>query len=91
MDRATADELSARLYALLIEVEGRLTDRSRTFVHEFIDVGEFGLALETMSEMLAEGDRPVSSAERAKFAALVERIEMDDRVERSLALCPSRP
>jgi hypothetical protein len=39
--------------------------------------------------MLAEDERTVCSAERADFLTLVDKMSMDDRVMRALAVCPT--
>jgi hypothetical protein len=38
-------------------------------IHEFVEVGEFGLALEQIADVLAEEDGPVSDDERANTLA----------------------
>jgi hypothetical protein len=75
---------------LLIAVEDRLPTETATFVGELIDASEFGIAVETMAEVLGGSGQSVASEERAEFMALVRRMAMDDRVER-LAMCPARP
>lgn len=91
VDAASHDDLGGRLRGLLIGVEDRLPPQTRDLVIELVDASEFGIALETMAEMLCEYDQPVTSSERADFMQLVRRMAMDDRVERNLALCPDRP
>lgn len=91
MDAATHDDLAGLLRGLLINVEDRLPAETVEIVTSLIDASEFGIALETMAEMLCEYDQPITAAERKGFLDLVERMAMDDRVSRSLALCPVRP
>lgn len=86
----THDDLRGQLLGLLIDIEDRLPPTTRALVVELIDANEFGIALETMAEMLCEYDQPVTSTERASFMQLVLRMAMDDRVERNLALCPNQ-
>jgi hypothetical protein len=71
-------------------VEDRLPSGTTTLVQEFLDAGEFALAVETMAEMLSEYEREVSTEERSEFLRLVGRMAMEDRVSRSLAFCPDR-
>jgi hypothetical protein len=87
----THNELSDRVRGLLIAVEDRLPTKTGTFVGELIDASEFGIAVETMAEVLCESGQSVASEERAEFMELVRRMAMDDRVERNLAMCPARP
>lgn len=91
MGTAAHDELSGLVRGLLINVEDRLPPETRDLVVELIDASEFGVALETMAEMLGEYEQPVTAQERTNFLDLVKRMAMDDRVERNLALCPHRP
>ena len=50
----------------------------------------WGSTLEQMADVLCEEDQPLTAAERADMLALVERMQMGDRVPRALALCPER-
>lgn len=54
VDRLSADRLRGRLFGLLIGFDDRVAARDVELIHEFIDVGEWGLALEQMADVLAE-------------------------------------
>jgi hypothetical protein len=43
-----------------------------------------------MADLLSEDEQPLSTEERADMLALVDRMQMDDRVARTLAFCPQR-
>lgn len=64
MDAEEWQALRGRLFGVLIRLESRLTARGVALIHEFIEVGEFGLALEQMADVLAEEDTPITAGER---------------------------
>lgn len=78
------------LHGLLIRLDDRLPGKDVTLIAEFIDANELGLALEQIAEVLCEDEQPLTSDERSDMLALVERMQMDDRVSRALAFCPDR-
>lgn len=90
MDSATFDELSGRVRSLLISVSERLPTQKVGLVDELIDAGEFGIALETMADILGDEETMISSQERAEFTELTQLMAMGDRVHRALTLCPTR-
>ncbi len=90
VQRAEFDEIAREIRGLLIRLDDRLSSRDATLVAEFVDVGEFGLAVEQMADQLSEYDQPLTSDERADMLGLTERMHMTDRVARALALCPER-
>jgi len=91
VDQSYYEDLRGRLQALLIDLEDRLLPQTCGFVQEFIDVGEYGLALETMADMLGEALQPITTDERDRMLELAATMKMDDRVPRCLTLCPTRP
>jgi hypothetical protein len=82
------DRLSGQLLAVLANVEDRLSQRDATLIHELIDAGEFGLALEQIADLLAETKAPVTGGERTDMLALVAAMQMDPRVSDTLDRCP---
>jgi len=82
------EEISGILRGLLIRLDDRLPRGDQILINEFIDANELGLALEQMTDALAEDDRPISAQERADVLGLADRMQMDDRVSRALAFCP---
>jgi hypothetical protein len=46
MDAAYYEELAGRPYGLLIGLDDRIGGKQAQLLHHFIDVGEYGLALE---------------------------------------------
>jgi hypothetical protein len=53
MDAAYYEDLAGRLYGLLIGFEDRMDREDARQLHHFIDVGEYGLALEEIVGALA--------------------------------------
>ena len=59
MDAEYYDDLAGRLYGLLIVLEVRLAGEQAQ-LHHFIEVGEYGLALEEIADALAQEKRPAA-------------------------------
>jgi hypothetical protein len=90
MDRAHYEEIAGLLHGLLVRLDDRIPDGDITLIAEFIDANELGLALEQMADALSEDEKPLTEDERADMLALVERMQMGDRVSRALSFCPAR-
>jgi hypothetical protein len=90
MDRAYDEEIAGRLHGLLIRMDDRLRGKDITLIAEFIDANELGLALEQMADALSEDEQPLASDEQADMLALVERMQMGDRVPGALRFCPKK-
>ena len=80
MERAYYDDIAGQLHGLLIRLEGRLPGKDISLVADFIDAGEFVLALEQMADVMGEDEQPLSPEERADMLALAERMQISDRV-----------
>ncbi|MGI5207109.1 MafI family immunity protein [Spirillospora sp. CA-108201] len=83
-------EWETRMAALLCLVADRLTDDQLRGGTEFLAHAEYGPAIESVADWLAEEDRPVTEAERAEMTALATELgaEVLAKVERSLDYCP---
>jgi len=90
VDRASHEEIAGILHGLLVRVDDRLPGKDVTLIAEFIDAGELGLSLEQMADVLSEDEAALTADERADMLALVNRMQMDDRVPRALSFCPER-
>jgi len=88
MDAAYYEDLAGRLYGLLIGLEDRLDRQDARQLHHFIEVGEYGLALEEMAGALAQAKTPITDQERSDMLALTRTMKMDDLVPRALGFCP---
>jgi hypothetical protein len=89
MDAAYYDDLAGRLYGLLITVEDRLGSEQTGLLHHFIEVGEYGLALEGIAGMLAQDAIAITGLEREKILALARHMKMEGGlVTRALGFCP---
>jgi hypothetical protein len=89
VDRAYYEEIAGQLHGLLIRLDDRLPGKDVTLIAEFINANELALALEQMADVLSEDEQPLSVDERADMLALVERMQMGDRVPHALTFCPS--
>ena len=90
VDRAYFEEIASILRGLLIRLDDRLPAKDVTLIAEFIDAHELGLALEQIADVLSEDEQPPAAGERAEMLALVDRMQMGDRVPRVLSFCPER-
>lgn len=66
----------------------RITGWDATLIHEFIEVGEFGLALEQIADVVSEDEIPLSDDECRSMIALNAEMGMGGRVPDALRLCP---
>lgn len=75
---------------LLRSVADRLNGDQLRWGMEFLAHAEYGLAIESVADWLAEEDQPVSEEERTKMIALARELGADvlARVERSINCCP---
>jgi hypothetical protein len=75
---------------ILIRLGDRLSLQTQEIVHELVDHNESGVALEIMADMLAEAVTSITGWERTEVLQLACATGMDDRVQRSLEVCPRR-
>jgi len=68
------EEILLRLLGLLLAV---FTESEKSEVQEFIDVGEYGLALETLVDIVYEEDKQISSEALRLVQELAEVMQMD--------------
>jgi len=74
MARVDFAEIENRFTLLLDRLDGLLSAAERREVEDFVDVGEYGVALETLSSLLVE-ERKVFPAETlCEIAALAETM-----------------
>jgi hypothetical protein len=90
VDRIDFDDIAGALHGLAIRMSDRLAEKDRVLITEFIDVGELGLALEQIADVLSEDEQPLTTDERSDMLALVERMKMGERVPNALAFWPDR-
>ena len=88
MDGAYYDDLAGRLYGLLIMLDDRLDKEQAQLLHHFIEVSEYGLALEEIAGALAQDKIGITDRERSDMLALARRMKMDDLVPHALGFCP---
>jgi hypothetical protein len=89
VDAAYYEDLAGRLYGLLIMLEDRLDGEQVQLLHHFIEVGEYGLALEELAGAVAQDTIAITDHERGDMLALACQMEMDDLVPRALESCPA--
>jgi hypothetical protein len=71
------EELLLRLIGLLVSV---LTDSEKKEIQDFIDVGEYGLALETLVDIVNEEDKQISSESLKLVYELAEVMQLEKTV-----------
>ena len=67
----------------MISFSDRLPADQAQWLHHVVDVGEYGLALEDLTAMLAYGKIAISDQERSDIEALARQMGVD--------LAPGRP
>ncbi len=87
VDRTDYEQISGRLRGLLVRLDDRMSAKDLVLIAEFADVGELGLALEHMADVLSEQDLAVSDDERADMLALADRMKISERICRVLEFC----
>jgi hypothetical protein len=88
VDAAYYEDLAGRLYGLLIGLDDRLDRDAARQLHHFIEVGEYGLALEEIAGTLAQATVPVTDQERSDMLALTATMNLNALVPRALGFCP---
>jgi hypothetical protein len=80
MDFATRADLAGRLRGLVILLDDHLTlDQCRS-IEERIDADDFGSAIETLADWLAEAETPIPDDIRRDFERLSSQIGNAERV-----------
>lgn len=85
VDFAQFEDLQGRLRAVFTRLADQLPVDTAGYVDEFIDSSEFGLALETMSEVLAESDGRIDSETLAMVRSLAEQMGLAPETHERLA------
>jgi hypothetical protein len=88
VDPAYYEDLAGRLYGLLIGLDDRLDREAVRQLHHFIEVGEYGLALEEIADALAHAEVAITDQERSDMLTLAAAMHIDDLVLRALGFCP---
>lgn len=88
VDRMDYEQISECLRGLLVRLDDRMSVKDLVLIAEFVDVGELGLALEQMADVLSEEDLAVSDDERTDMLALADRMKISNRIRRALEFCP---
>jgi hypothetical protein len=84
VDATRYEDVQGQLFGLLVRLGDRIGDRDKQLLHEFIDAGEFGPALEQMADLLAEAKARLTENERDDLLTLVQVMKMIDRVPRAI-------
>ena len=73
----TFEEIELLFSQLLTDTSSVLSDSERAEVQRFIDVGEYGLALETTADIHAEEKKALSADQVALIERLAEAMAME--------------
>lgn len=71
------EDLLVQLLGLLLEI---FTDSEKSEVQDFIDAGEYGLALETLIDIVIEENKQVSGEFLALVCELADVMQLDKKV-----------
>jgi hypothetical protein len=77
MDAAYYEDLAGRLYGLLIGLDDRISSEQAQLLHHFIEVGEYGLALEEIAGTLAQDAIAITGQERRDMMALAAQMKLE--------------
>ena len=77
MDAGYDQDLAGRLYGLLIGLDDCIGSEQVRLLHHFIEVGEYGLALEEMAWMLAQDTIAVTGQERGDMLGLAAQMKLE--------------
>jgi hypothetical protein len=88
VEGAYYDDLAGRLYGLLIMLDDRLDKEQAQLLHHFIEVGEYGLALEEIAGALAQDETGTTDQERSDMLALTRRMKMERSGTPCARFCP---
>jgi hypothetical protein len=89
VNAAYYEDLAGRLYGLLIGPDDRIGSEQARLLYHFIEVGEYGLALEEIAGTLAQDAIAITRQERGDMLALATQMKLEgDLVPRALAACP---
>ena len=84
-------DLEERLRVVLDRVRPSLPQPDLSFVEQYLDHGEYGLAHDLIVAVLFSQKSPVPSDVVASLSALAETMELDATVVEWLVLAPPRP
>ena len=89
MDSAYFEDLAGRLYGLLIGLDDRIGSEQARLLHHFIEIGEYGLALEEIAGTLAQDAIAITGQEQGDMLALATRMKLQGSPSYpALAACP---
>jgi hypothetical protein len=83
--------LERDLLAILVSLHGILTESESEEVRHFVEHGEYGVALETLSGILEEGGKRISFEAYEQIHGLGERMEMEPEVWERLRVSIAKP
>jgi exopolysaccharide biosynthesis predicted pyruvyltransferase EpsI len=72
--------LEAGLVEILSQLGDTLSGSERQEVEEFVDVGEYGVALETLSFLIVEEEKRISRSTFHSIARLAEQMGISESV-----------
>ncbi|MGM0562956.1 MAG: MafI family immunity protein [Pseudomonadota bacterium] len=75
-DYQFVENLLSRLLGQLLDV---FTDSEKAEIQDFIDAGEYGLALETLADIVIEENRKISGESMRLVFKLADAMQLDKR------------
>jgi hypothetical protein len=87
MDRSDHEWLEATFAALFAELGDTLASAERAEIIEFVDVGEYGVALETLVALVVEEQKQLPAPAFATICLLADRMAIRDRVVPKALAC----
>lgn len=88
MDNVQYEDLAGRLYGLVIRLSDRMPADTAGWVHHVTEAGEYALALEDLSAILAHGKTAITDQERADMLTLGTGMTLRRDLAAVLGACP---
>lgn len=88
-DTTHHEERQGRVRAVLIATETGLSTENVALVDELIDANEYGIALETLTALLAEANVPIDRAVYEDIRILAADMELSEGLAEQLAILDS--
>jgi hypothetical protein len=74
------DKTERFLGAILADLTGVLSSAERAEVVQFIDVGEYGVALETLAALLVDENKPITPRIFERIVALADSMALREAI-----------
>lgn len=85
LDQSYYDDLRGKLHGLVIALGPALTESEASAVTDFLDVGEYGLALMTLADIIVEEGKQIHAAEYESIVKFARQMKIEDKISPALS------